>query len=156
MGLFDSGEEHPPHKIRRYIITGVAFVVVVTFGVGWWPGTLLRYRTERSTARRFLNTVAAGNLQDAYQIWNASPSYSFKDFLEDWGPESYYGPVRSYDIESIEEIKRGPEPPSGVVVTIKLSPYRPFPSSSDTVKQSKTKEVRLWVQFKDRFVSYAP
>jgi hypothetical protein len=152
VGIFDSTEEHPPAKIRRYIITGIAFVALVAGGC-WY---LLRYHTEKNTVRHFLNAVAAGNMEEAYGIWKPVPTYSFKDFLDDWGPEGYYGPVKSFHVEGAEEIKRGSQPVSGVVITVEVSPYTPFPGNDDVAKQSKTKEVHLWVEFKDLSISFPP
>ncbi len=129
MSIFDSGEEHPPAKIRRYIITALAFVLLVAGGC-WY---LLRFHTEKQIVRLFLDAVVA-----------------------DWGPNGYYGPVKSYRIESAEELKRGPEPPSGVNITVEVSPYAPFPPNSDVAKQSKTKEVRLRVEYKDHSIGFAP
>lgn len=152
MGLFDSGEEHPAHKIRRYIITGVAFVLLVA-AFCWY---LLRFHAEKITVSHFLNDVAAGKMDDAYHIWKPSDTYSFKDFLEDWGQDSYYGPVKSYRIEDAQEMKRGSNVATGVVVTVELSPYDKFPAESDGAKQGKTKEVHLWVEFKDQSIGFAP
>ncbi|HYL68244.1 MAG TPA: hypothetical protein VEX69_03680 [Candidatus Limnocylindria bacterium] len=152
MSIFDSSEEHPPAKIRRYIITGVAFILLVAGGC-WY---LLRFHTEKQIVRQFLGAIVAGNMQQAYQMYNPGPAYSFKDFLEDWGDKSYYGPVKSYRIESAEEEKRGPEPPSGVNITVEVSPYSPFPPNNDVAKQSKTKEVRLRVEYKDHAIGFAP
>ena len=41
-----------------------------------------------------------------------------------WGPNGYYGPVKSYHIENAEEIKQGPERPSGTVITVEVEPVR--------------------------------
>lgn len=152
MALFDSGEEHPAHKMRRYVITGLAFVALVA-AFCWY---LLRFHAEKNTVRHFLNAVAAGKMDEAYHIWKPSDAYSYKDFLEDWGAQSYYGPVKSYRVEDAQEIRRGSNPVSGVVVTVELSPYDAFPSDTDAAKQSKTKEVRLWVEFKDQSISFPP
>lgn len=152
MGLFDGAEEHPAHKLRRYIITGLVFVALVV-GFCWY---LLRFHAEKNTVRHFLNAVAANKMDEAYHVWKPTDAYSFKDFLEDWGDQSYYGPVKSYRIEDAQELKRGSNPVSGVVVTVELSPYETFPSESDAAKQSKTKEVRLWVEFKDQSISFPP
>ena len=148
MGIFDSTDEHPPAKIRRYIITGVAFVLLVAGGC-WY---LLRYHTEKTTINHFLSTVAAGNMEEAYEIWKPSPTNSLKDFLEDWGPQGYYGPVKSYQIEDMVQLKGG----SGVVVIVDVSPYQPFPEDKDFAKASKTQEVHLWVEFKDQSISFQP
>jgi len=152
VALFDSGEEHPTNRIRRYIITGIVFVVLVV-SFCWY---LLRFHAEKNTVRRFLNAVVAEKMNDAYHIWKPSDTYSYRDFVEDWGKESYYGPVKSYRIEDAQEIRRGSITASGVVVTVELSPYDPFPAESDAAKQSKTKEVHLWIEFKDQSIGFAP
>ncbi len=149
MVLFDSTqEEHRRSKLRRYIISIVVFIALVV-GTSWY---LLRFYKEKDTIRYFLNTVAAGNMQQAYQIWKPSESYSFKDFMDDWGPDGYYGPVKSFRVERAAHRKNG----SGVDIIVDVSPYQPFPSEDDAAKQSKTKEIDLWVQFKDHSISFPP
>ena len=152
MTLFDGTEEHPPSKILRYLITSLVFVILVG-GYCMW---MLRFHKEKNTVKQFLTTVAAGNFDRAYQLWKPAPSFSFKDFMEDWGAQSYYGPVKSFRIENAEEIKHGSESPSGVVVTVEVSPDDPFPSAGDAAKESKIKEVCLWVQFNDQSLGYPP
>lgn len=152
MGVFDSSEEHPPAKIRRYIISGITFVILLFFAYQY----LMRYHAEKGTVRRFFTLVSDGKLDDAYKLWQPADTYSYKDFLEDWGPSGYYGPVKSFHIEDATVMKRGGLPASGVIVTVELSPYSPFPENSDVAKQSKSKEVRLWVQFKDQSIGFAP
>jgi hypothetical protein len=152
VAIFDTSQEHPPDKVRRYIITTIVFIALVV-GFAWY---LLRFHTEVRTAKHFLDTVTSGNLEQAYHLWSPGPSYSYQDFLDDFGPNGYYGPVKSYRIENAEEIKQGPVQPSGTVVTVEVSPYAPFPSSNDVLKQSKTKEVRLQVEYKDQSIGFAP
>lgn len=152
MSVFDSSEEHPPAKLRRYIITGVTFVILVALGMQY----LMRYHTEKVTVRNFMTTVAVGNLEQAYKLWKPAETYSYKDFLEDWGPSGYYGPVKSFRIEDATVMKRGSESASGVIVTVAVSPDSPFPANNDEAKQNKTKEARLWVQFKDQSLGFAP
>jgi hypothetical protein len=155
VGLFDSTEEHPPSKVLRYIITGLVFVGLIVAFVAYQ----LRFHTEEKTVRHFMDTVVAGKMDEAYRIWKPTESYSFKDFLEDWGPDGYYGPIKSYHLDhgAVERLPTavGGEP-SGVVATIELSPYQPFPDNHDEAKQSKTKEVRICVQFKDQSLSFQP
>jgi len=129
MTMLDLPLEHPMSKRRRRALIALA-AMVVCGGVLWY---MLRFHTERTTVRQFLNAVVSGNMQQAYQIWKPAPSYSFKDFLEDWGPDGYYGPVRSYRIEHSEH------PPGGSAVKIKvaLSPDQPFPADDDAAKQNK-------------------
>jgi hypothetical protein len=39
---------------------------------------------------------------------------------------------------------------------VAVSPYQPFPADDDVTKQNKTKEVKIWVEFKDQSMSYPP
>jgi hypothetical protein len=153
--LFDVTEAHPPSRIRRYVIRAVAVVVTIAVFVAVLPGYLwypFIYYAEKNTVRSFMDAVIAGNMQHAYEIWKPSASYSFKDFLDDWGPEGYYGPVQSYRMRRPEHIKNS----SAADIVVDVSPYRPFPPDDDVVKQSKTKTVNLWVDFKDHSISFPP
>jgi hypothetical protein len=149
MGLLDATEEAPHSRLRRYLITILAFIVIGG-GFIWYK---LRYHTEKTAVYHFLNAVVAGNLDQAYRMWGASESYTLKDFTGDWGPEGYYGPVKSFNIT---DTYRPPDGSTGVVIIVDVSPYQPFPDRDDAFKQSKSKEVRLWVQFKDRSIQFPP
>jgi hypothetical protein len=149
VGLFDSTEEHPPSKVLRYIITGLVFVALIVAFVAYQ----LRFHTEEKTIRHFMDAVIVGRMDDAYRIWKPSETYSFKDFQEDWGPDGYYGPIKSFHLEQMEKTKPNA---SGVVATVELSPYQPFPEDNDAAKQSKTKEVKIWVEFKDQSLGFPP
>lgn len=148
MGLFDAVEEPHHAKKRRRIILAVVSVVFVAAGL-WW---VLRYHTERVTILHFMNAVIAGNMQQAYQIWKPSQSYSFKDFEDDWGPAGYYGPIKSFRVAKTDHLRGG----SGVEIKVRLSPYNPFPADDDIAKQNRTKDVTLWVQFGDQSISFPP
>lgn len=148
MGLLDTTAEPPHPKFLRYLITTVVFIGLVIFGI-WW---LLRYHTEKQTVKHFLDTVVAGQTEQAYRIWKPKPSYDYKGFLDDWGPSGYYGPIRSYRIESAHQLPNA----SGVIVVFEVSPYQPFPEEQDATKQSKTKEVSIWVEFSDQSLSFPP
>jgi hypothetical protein len=151
LGLFDSTDEHPPARIRRYIITGVAALVLAFLFLWYWPGNL-RFYKERRTVDHFMNAVVAGDLQQGYRIWKPSPSYEFKDFLEDWGPNGYYGPIKSYEIESTDSIKNSPS----AAVVVGVSPYKPYPGDNDETKQAKTQRITLWVDPRDQSISFPP
>jgi hypothetical protein len=99
-----------------------------------------------------MNAVVTGNMQQAYKIWKPEQSYSFKDFLDDWGPNGFYGPVRSFRVKDSERPKEG----SAIAVKVEISPYQPFPDDDDALKQSKTKQVILWVELKDQSISFPP
>jgi hypothetical protein len=149
VGILDATEEHPQSKLRRYAITALALILIVWVSL-WW---LLRYHGEKTAVYHFLNAVVAGDMQQAYSKWSPSPSYSLQDFESDWGPSGVYGPVKSFNVTGTY---RPPNGSSGVVVIVEVSPYQPFPEKDDVAKQSKSQEVRLWVQFKDRMVQFPP
>lgn len=148
MALFEAVEEHPNAKSRRRVIVAIVLVVFVAAGLAW----VLRYHKERVTILHFMTAVIAGNMQQAYQVWKPSPSYTFKDFQDDWGANGYYGPVKSFRIKDTDR----PKASSAVAIKIELSPYQPFPADNDVAKQSKTKQVVLWVEVKDESISFPP
>lgn len=151
MGIFDSSEEQPAAKVRRYVITVIA-AIVIAFLLSWyWPGDL-RFYKEKSTIRHFMNAIVAGNMEEADQIWKPGPSYSFKDFLEDWGPNGYYGTIKSYKLGSAQGVKNG----NSAVIVVEASPFQPFPTDDKDPKQNKTQKIVLWVDPKDQSISFPP
>lgn len=148
MTLFEEVKEHPRSKSRRRAILAAVLAIFVIAGL-WW---VLRYHKERVTILHFMDAVIAGQMQQAYQIWKPSSSYSYKDFLDDWGPDGYYGPIRSFHVINTEHQAGA----SGVEIKVQLSPYQPFPADNDALKQSKTKEVILWVQLGDQSIGFPP
>jgi len=147
-GLLDADHQKPPSKTLRYVISGVALLVLIA--VGFW--LVFRYEPEKRVVENFMNAVVAGNFQQAYQIWHPHPSYPYGDFLSDWGPGGYYAPVASYHLDSAVGAANGG---SGVIVTVEISPYSPYPSSDDP-KSSRTREVQIWVERSDKSLSLPP
>jgi len=111
-----------------------------------------RYYPEKRAAERFLDTLVAGNPRQAYGLWKASPSYSIGDFMADWGPEGYYGPVKSYAIVKATARKGA----NGVIVTVQVSPFSPLPDKTDVEKSRRTKQLSLWVKSDDKSFSFPP
>jgi hypothetical protein len=148
LGLLDSTAEEPHSKLLRYAITTVVFIALLALGF-WW---LLRFHTEKQTVKHLLDALVSGQTEEAYRIWKPQPTYGYKDFLDDWGPDGYYGPVKSYRLEAAERAKAG----TSVIVVVEVSPYQPFPGDSDSLKQSRTKEVRIWVERSDQSLSFPP
>jgi hypothetical protein len=137
-----------PEKSRVMAFT-VAAVAVAVIVVLWFA---LRYYPEKRAAERFFAALAAGNTNLAYQLWKPAPSYSMKDFLADWGPEGYYGPVKSYEI-----LKTcAPHASNTVDVSVALSPFSPMPQPGDEEKSRKTKVVSIWVVTSDKSLSFPP
>ena len=145
MGLMDGDAGPPPSRVPLYLILGVVIVLAIALPSYF----LLRYHAEKATAGRFLDELVAGDYQGAYRTWKPGSSYSYQDFMQDWGPTGEYGPVKSYDLRSA----RSSAGASGVIITVGVSTTAPFPGGS---AGSGVKEVRLWVEHSDQSISYAP
>ena len=149
MGLLDTTNEEPKSKARRLAVSGVALALLLTVTV-WY---FFRFHAEKRVVEHFFDALVAGNTQRAYQIWQPRSSYAYKDFLEDWGPSGYYGPVKSYRIETAQNPRGGG---SGVIVVVTISPFAPFPADDDPAKARRMREVRIWVEGSDHSLSFPP
>jgi hypothetical protein len=153
MGLLDNTSEDPQSRKRRYLLMVVAAVVILTVG-SWFLYFEYLHVPERRVANHFFATITSGDFQTAYQLWKADPAhYAFKDFMDDWGPNGFYGPIKSFRIESASS---PPKAGSGVIVVVELSPNSPFPDNNDIEKSGHNKEVHLWVETRDKSLSFAP
>lgn len=137
-----------PHKSRAIPFT-IAAVTIASIVTLWF---VFRYYPEKKAAERFFNALVAGNTDRAYQLWKPGPSYLKKDFLADWGPEGYYGPVKSYEILKTSS----PHGSNAVDVRVAVSPFSPMPDASDPEKSRKTKVVSVWVIASDKSLSFPP
>ena len=154
MTILDSALPPPPPTYRRYLLWIAGFIITIAVFVAAFPDYLwypFAYYKEIKTADAFIQEVAGGEMQAAYKTWKPSGSYTFQDFMEDWGPSGYYGPVRSYRLGRPEHIKNG----SAAEIVLEVSPYQPFPAN-DPLRATRTKEVRLWVQFQDLSMTFPP
>ena len=135
-----------PDKSRAMAFT-VAALTVVAIVLLWFT---FRYYPEKKAAEHFFDALVASDMAKAYQLWKPGPSYAMKDFLADWGPEGYYGPVKSYKILHAEE----PKGSNAIAVAVNVSPFMPMPENSDIEKSRKTKVVVLWVLASDKSLSF--
>ena len=137
-----------PQKSRAmgFTIAAVTVALIITL---WF---VFRYYPEKKAAAHFFDALAAGNTDRAYQLWKPAPSYSMQDFLADWGPQGYYGPVKSYDILRASS----PHGANAVAVRVAVSPFSPMPDASDPEKSRKTKVVSVWVITSDKSLSFPP
>lgn len=150
MGILDSTQPSPPAKAPRYIIAICAAIIVI-FLVIWYP-LGLRFHTQRGIILNFMNELVSGDMHAAYRTWKPSADYSLADFLQDWGPDPYWGAIQSYKIDSIQAVVGTPS----AAVTVDVSPFRPFPSSSDTRQRQKTRTITVWVDPADGSISFPP
>lgn len=147
MSLLDANQPESSKK-PYYIILGVLVVFLIALFV-WWS---VRFDSEEKDAKTFFSAVAAGNLQQAYTLWKPAESYTFKDFQDAWGPSGYYGPVKSFEVESASAPRKSD---SSVAVTVLVSPYQPFPKDG-TAEANKTKTIVVWINRTSHSFSFPP
>ncbi|HKW33267.1 MAG TPA: hypothetical protein VJN92_09705 [Candidatus Acidoferrum sp.] len=141
----------PPVKPQRsraipFTVATVAVAAIVLLYL------VFRYYPEKKAAERFFDTLVAGNMDLAYQLWKPGQSYTKKDFLADWGPEGYYGPVKSYEILKTSS----PHGANDVDVEVAVSPFSPMPQPGDAEKSRKTKVVSVRVATSDKHLGFPP
>jgi hypothetical protein len=112
-----------------------------------------RFYPEQRAAQHFFDALVAGDTSTAYQLWKAKPSYRTQDFLTDWGPYGYYGPVKSY---KIMKISRPEGSINSVVVEVAVSPFSPMPAATDAEKSRRTRVVTVWMNTEDKSFSFPP
>jgi hypothetical protein len=93
MTLLDAAPPKKPRKIGRYVL--LALVIVIVAGMAY---VLLRNFAEERAVSRFLATLEQGNYQEAYRLWQPAASYSYQDFIHDWGEQGDYGKIRTFKI----------------------------------------------------------
>ncbi len=93
MTLLDAKPPKPELPIWRYVLIGVAAAIVI--GVSAY---LLWDYPEEHAVDRFMEALERGDYRVAYQLWQPSASYSYDDFMKDWGPQGDYGKIKSYDV----------------------------------------------------------
>ena len=136
-------------KSRAMIFTMTAAFLIAVIAVWFW----LRFYPEKKAAGEFFNAVVAGDMPRAYQLWKPGPSYKMQDFVADWGPTGYYGPVKSYEIM---KAKSPTGSATSVEIRIAISPFSPMPDANDPEKSQKTKVVSVWIDAKDKSFSFPP
>ena len=126
MTLLDATPPKPPLHIGRFIALGI---LIILLGVGFYFA-FRNYPEERAVAR-FLTSLEQENFQEAYNLWQPSPSFSYQDFLHNWGLQGDYGKIREYEILGTKS-----KGSSLVVVTVKVNKVDP---PLDLVVDRKTK-----------------
>jgi hypothetical protein len=143
----------PPADIQkksRALAFTVATCVIIAIIAIWF---VLRFYPEKRAAEEFFNAVVANDMTRAYQLWKPSPSYRMQDFVADWGPTGYYGPVKSYEIM---KAKSPTGSTTSVEIRVAISPFSPMPNANDAEKSQKTKVVTVWIDSKDKSFSFPP
>lgn len=127
MTLLDAQVPKPPSLWRKFLP-----IIVVTFvGVGALLYVQFRNFGEERAVKRFLTTLHDGRYQEAYRLWQPGASYTFADFLHDWGEQGDYGKIREFQI--LESRSKGS---NTVIVTVRINNVNP---PLDLIVDRKTK-----------------
>jgi len=116
MTLLDAQVPKPPSLWKKLLP-----IIVVTFvGVGALLYVQFRNFSEERAVMRFLTKLQEGNYQEAYKLWQPSASYTYADFVHDWGEQGDYGKIREFEI--LESRSKGS---NTVIVTVRINNVNP-------------------------------
>lgn len=96
MTLLDARPPKPVTGIRKYVPLPL-LILIAALTIAMASYALWDYPEERAVTH-FLTALQNGQYQKAYQLWQPSKSYSFDDFMKDWGEHGDYGKVRNFEI----------------------------------------------------------
>jgi len=91
IGSLIYGEHEIPKRSRTWkealkVPVSIALVLIFIAGVAY---KFANFREERRV-RQFVEAVASGDYEGAYQRWDGDAKYNMRDFLQDWGKDGYY------------------------------------------------------------------
>ena len=132
-------------------VAAVVAILAVSGVVLYWQ---FRYYPEKKAVEHFMEALQAGDYQAAYRLWNPPTSYTYADFLEDWGETTPMGRVRSYEIVDVE-----PKQPVEVALPNKPTMRVAGDSSGIVVRvrvNGRLEPVRIWVEKKDKSLGFPP
>lgn len=116
MTLLDAQVPKPPSLWRKLL----PIIVVTVVGVGALLYVQFRNFGEERAVKRFLTNLHEGSYQEAYRLWQPGPSYTYADFLRDWGEQGDYGKIREFEI--LESRSKGS---NTVIVTVRINNVNP-------------------------------
>jgi hypothetical protein len=126
MTLLDATPPKPPRKIGRYILLALAVIVI-----GGACYIAFRNFLEERAISHFLTTLEQGNYAEAYKLWQPSSTYTYEDFLHDWGEHGDYGKIHTFKVLG----SRSQGAPT-VIVTVTINDQEP---PRDLLVDRKTK-----------------
>jgi hypothetical protein len=124
MTLLDAQPAKPKRRVVKYIPNWL-LVLIIAVVASLITYKLWDYPEERAVTR-FMTTLEKGDYRRAYELWKPAASYSFSDFMRDWGPQGDYGKIRAFQIVHVKSEGTSTvqilvrvnyeEPPLGVLV----------------------------------------
>jgi hypothetical protein len=111
MTLLEATPPAPPRRVGRYFLIVLAIFIVAAAAYAAW-----RIYPEEHVVSAFFKTLQQGNYREAYRLWQPSSTYSYKDFLHDWGDQRDDGKIRSFKI--VRSRSKGKQ---SVIVTVMIN-----------------------------------
>ncbi len=112
-------DAEPPKPSTRTLTYVLLFVIPLLILAVLLFVRFRNYPEERAVAQ-FLAAVQEGNYQEAYRLWQPSPSYTYEDFLRGWGEMGDYGKIQEYEILGSES-----KGSNTVIVTVRINNVEP-------------------------------
>ena len=116
MSLLDAQPAKPQSLLRK----SLPIIVVVIVVLGGLLYVRFRNYSEELSVARFLTTLQEGKYEEGYRLWQPSSSYTYADFLRDWGEMGDYGKIREFEILSSKS-----KGSNTVIVTVQINKVNP-------------------------------
>lgn len=116
MSLLDAQPAKPQSLLRK----SLPIIAILAIVLGGLLYVRFRNYSEERAVARFLTALQEGKYQDAYRLWQPSSSYTYADFLRDWGEVGDYGKIREFEI--LSSTSKGS---STVIVTVQINKVNP-------------------------------
>jgi hypothetical protein len=146
MTLLDAKEYHPEKERRKKVRIISLMVLVLVLAIVAW---LNRFWPQKRIAEEFFSALQQQNFDKAYGVYYADPDwkqhpqnhsqYPFSEFMQDWGPSSPWGIVKTFKEYGASNCPGGG---SGVVV--------------DLIVNNRTQHAQLYVDKHDKTISSPP
>src|SRR5713226_9543458 len=114
------GEGHEQRSKRRKRIVG-AVLIAIACSLGLYLG--LHNHKQKARVTEFMELLQKHDYTAAYRLWGCTeskpcPDYKFDKFMEDWGPQSKYAQIGSFNIAKSRACG------SGVMVNVSMDQNR--------------------------------
>jgi len=155
MTLFEAQPYDPLQARKRRIrIVSISALVLLVLILAW----NFRHYPQEHIVDTFFAALQQQDFEKAYGIWNHDPdwkqhpekyaSYSFTEFMKDWGLGGQWGLIKSYHVDGSAVPKGGTGTKfdvgsSGVVVVV-------------TVNDRVADKAHIWVEKSDKTLGFSP
>jgi hypothetical protein len=132
---YGEGHEQRARRTRRIV---AAVLILIVGGGGLY--LFLRNYSQKSKVKQFVELLQNHDYSGSYRLWGCTetkpcPEYAFTKFMEDWGPQSRYAQIESF------QITRSRACGSGVIVSVDFGQNR---------------QERFWVEGSEMTIGFSP